>query len=126
MAFKKYVNSLFSQEANYSYKREIFDDIYKHLKLANICLIGLRQVGKTTLMIQLAKKYFDEFINIEDSVTKNDIKVSSSNKKDFIFYLNIKSISDINNSNNRNMLFNEITKNKYKLVVLDEIQEIDE
>ncbi len=123
---KKYVNSLFSQEANYSYKREIFDDIYKQFKLVNVCLIGLRQVGKTTLMIQLAKKYFDEFINIEESMSKNDIKVSSPNKKDYIFYLNIKSIPDINNSNIRNMLFNEVTKNKYKLVVLDEIQEIDE
>lgn len=47
----KYLKSLLSIKDKKENRRLYFDLIYDTFKKQNICLIGLRQVGKTTLML---------------------------------------------------------------------------
>ncbi len=118
---KEYRQQLLNIDNNISYKREIFEILKNDFKHINLCLVGLRQVGKTTLMLQLAKWYFDEHIKSNDSSIKIDNTLTDEEK---IFYINLKSINNLNDK--RKELLLEITSKKYKLIVLDEIQELDE
>ncbi|MGL4183977.1 MAG: ATP-binding protein [Metamycoplasmataceae bacterium] len=113
---KKYENEIFNDESNY--QREIFDELYSSLKNHNLVLIGLRQIGKTTLMKQLGKKYYDEYLKTNDR--NNKISLSKIGQKSKIFYLNLKAINIDNIANE--FLINLISANKYKLILLDEIQ----
>ena len=63
------------------YKREIFNLCYDTLKRSNLCLIGLRQIGKTTLMEQVALQYYENVLKQECST-------------DCILYINLKNFLD--------------------------------
>lgn len=107
----KYKEKIFYSEAKY--KREIFAELMVTIEKHNVLLIGLRQVGKTTLMEQLAKEYHQKYID----KSENDIVLEISNQED-IFYLNLKALTMINEI----QLINDISFNKYKLILIDEIQ----
>ncbi|MDK2819330.1 MAG: ATP-binding protein [Mycoplasmataceae bacterium] len=102
---------------NLEYKREIFGELSNAIKKHNIVLIGLRQVGKTTLMEQLAQEYYHNFIREKLS---NELTLSISNQED-IFYLNLKALNIIDSEK----LINDISFNKYQLILIDEIQMIN-
>ncbi len=111
---------LFSINDKVPYKREMFDYCYQTLIKGNLCLIGLRQIGKTTLMEQLGLKYYIENINID-----------ASNHEDEVLYVNLKSMfynkSDSRGLNNyKNTLWKLFTNTQYKLILIDEIQELDD
>lgn len=106
------------------YKREIFNVLKQEIKNNNLCLVGLRQVGKTTLMLQLANWYFENII--KKNQNNDELITNVSNEEERIFYTNIKLIQNVNSKENRELLLKEITLKKYQLIVLDEIQEINE
>lgn len=91
---------------NHNIKREDFDFLYTTLQSSNIVLVGIRQIGKTTLSEQLAKKYAIE--------KYNDKELKS------IFYLNFNYFNG-----EISELLDEVSKEKYKIILLDEIQTLD-
>lgn len=110
----KYRDKIFY--TNTEYKRELYFELSKTIEKHNVILIGLRQVGKTTLMEQLAQEYYQKFIEEQN----NDELVSNISNQADIFYLNLKSLASINSEE----LINDISFNKYQLVLIDEIQMI--
>ena len=110
----KYRDKIFYN--NTKYKRELYFELSKTIEKHNVILIGLRQVGKTTLMEQLAQEYYQKFIEEQN----NDELVSNISNQADIFYLNLKSLTSINSEE----LINDISFNKYQLVLIDEIQMI--
>lgn len=86
--------------------REIFAFLDEEFKKHNLILIGLRQVGKTTLAEQLGISFCKQ----------NKIK-----NFDEVFYLNLKAVNQLKSED----LFAFITQMQYKLVIIDEIQIID-
>lgn len=80
---------------------------------------------QNNINVTLAQQYYEDIIDIESN-DNQALKSSVVNNYEKIFYTNIKSINNINSDKNRNKLFQEITNKKYKLIVLDEIQEINE
>lgn len=84
-------------------KREQFYSLKEELKTHNLVLIGLRQVGKTTLAEQLVKEY-----------------IGSDLSNDAFYYMNIKSLGQFDNQE----FIKYITDNKFRIVFLDEIQMI--
>ncbi|MGL4950231.1 MAG: ATP-binding protein [Mycoplasma sp.] len=113
-----YRRDFFVKTNKEKYKREIFSTLYDNLKSSNILLIGLRQVGKTTLMLQLGKQYYEEYIK-NQFANSDSLYSATSSPEDSILYLNVKSIID-----HTDEMFDEITNPKYKLIMLDEIQSI--
>ncbi|MGL4343186.1 MAG: ATP-binding protein [Metamycoplasmataceae bacterium] len=101
------------------YQREIFDELFLTLEKHNLLLIGLRQVGKTTLLEQLGKKYWQTYL---DNSRKEDKTISFQSNNLKIFYINIKALTQFDNLNQA--LINEISSNKYKLILIDEIQSL--
>ncbi len=113
-------SKLFGINDRVPYKREIFGYCYETLIRGNLCLLGLRQIGKTTLMEQLGLKYYIENINVD-----------TSNHEDEVLYVNLKSMfynkSDSQGLNNyKNGLWKLFTNTQYKLILIDEIQELDD
>lgn len=104
---KLYIEKL--KDQNIKFVREYFDPLYEEIKNRNIVLIGLRQIGKTTIIEQLISRLF-----------KHDLKekVNTNN----LVYLNLKTISGVWDSLDINLF---ITKKKPKVIFLDEIQEIE-
>ena len=51
---------------SHPFKRKIFNNLKNKIANSNICLVGLRQVGKTTLMLQLAKYYYDMWVEDDE------------------------------------------------------------
>ena len=49
----EYQKELLNIDQNPPYKREIFNTLKDEIKNNNLCLVGLRQVGKTTVMLKL-------------------------------------------------------------------------
>ncbi len=108
----KYKQKIFNNTNEYH--REIFDELIEVIKNHNIVLIGLRQVGKTTLMEQLAKTYYNKHLKTKEG----DQLVSVVSSGEDIFYMNLKALSKIESE----QLINTISQNKYKLILIDEIQ----
>ncbi len=121
---EEYRKEIFNINKTAPYKREIFNTLKKEISNFNLCLVGIRQVGKTTLMLQLANYYFKKFI--KDKPDNAELIRNISKDEETIFYLNIKSINNVNEEDKRKKLLKELSNKKYKLIVLDEIQEIDE
>lgn len=109
---------------SHPFKREMFNNLKNKIINSNICLVGLRQVGKTTLMLQLAKYYYDEFINKQ--INDNQLLDNVLNNMERVLYLNIKSLQDINSKDSYDQLRREVINKKYKLILLDEIQELND
>jgi len=126
---EKYRNQLLNIDNNKKLiKRKIYKILEDKLKESNLCLIGLRQVGKTVLIEQLGKNYFNTCLkNISTENDKKTIdKVSSiSSEKERIFYINLKAITNIQNEDVIDELRLSITNKKYKLIIIDEIQMIN-
>ena len=108
----KYKQKIFDNPNQY--KREIFGELESVIENHNVVLIGLRQVGKTTLMEQLAKSYYNK--KIKEQSSEELVSVVSSGED--IFYINLKALSLVESEN----LINNISQNKYKLILIDEIQ----
>ncbi len=108
----KYKQKIFNNPNEYH--REVFDQLIEVIENHNVVLIGLRQVGKTTLMEQLAKKYYNKHLKPAES---NQLVSVVSSGED-IFYMNLKALSLIQSE----QLINTISQNKYKLILIDEIQ----
>lgn len=98
----EYRNDLY--ESKYKYKREKFDLFYQNLKEQNLVVIGLRQIGKSTIVKQLAQKYIEDF----------------KLEKQHVVYFNF---SDSNSLSFQDIQL-YIMQNKVDLVVFDEIQQI--
>ena len=98
------------------YKRKLFDKILKYLKLRQIIgIVGLRRVGKTTLIYQIIDYLIKNGINQKDIIyfsfdeAKNEpreilrvyeesiIKEKISNRKIFIFFDEIQKVEDWQN-----------------------------
>src|SRR3989344_4759472 len=98
------------------YKRKLFDEILKYLKLRQIIgIVGLRRVGKTTLIYQIIDYLIKNGINQKDIIyfsfdeAKNEpreilrvyeesiIKEKISNRKIFIFFDEIQKVEDWQN-----------------------------
>ena len=120
----EYRKELLNIDQNSPYKREIFNTLKREIKNHNLCLVGLRQVGKTTLMLQLANWYFENII--KKNQNDNELITNVLNEEEKIFYTNVKSIKNVNLKENWELLLKEISTKKYQLIVLDEIQEINE
>lgn len=117
--FDNLKHKLLSVNNRVPYRRQIFDLCYDTLTKGNLCLIGLRQIGKTTLMEQLGLKYYTENIDID-----------SSNHEDEVLYINLKSMFYSNSrseelANFKKTLWLLLTNPKYKLILVDEIQQLD-
>ena len=108
----KYKQKIFNN--SHEYTREIFNELEQVIENHNVILIGLRQVGKTTLMEQLAQSYYNK--KIKEQFSKELISVISSGED--IFYINLKTLYKINSE----QLINNISRHKYKLILIDEIQ----
>ena len=86
------------------YKREYFNEYWDILSYENILIMGIRQIGKTTISDQLTKKYIKENNLAEDEWIKIDIRtLQNYDEKIETIFLNIKD-------------------KQYKLVSIDEIQ----
>lgn len=109
--FERYTSEYKEELINVSLeiKREIYSKLKEEFKVHNLVLIGLRQIGKTTLSMQLIKEML-----IEQQIDFNDTNS--------FFYLNLKVL---NNKFESIDLLNFLAKKKYKYVFIDEIQEID-
>lgn len=113
----------YRDKINYSsrnFKREIYPILWEELKTHNLVLVGLRQVGKTTLAEQLIKEYMDQFIEKSQTNSETTTDVVGKDISSDFYYMNIKSISSIVPEE----MTEFITKSKYKAVLLDEIQMI--
>ena len=108
----KYKQKIFDNPNQYT--REIFGELEVAIENHNVVLIGLRQVGKTTLMEQLAKSYYNK--KIKEQSSEELVSVISSGED--VFYINLKALSLVESEN----LINNISQNKYKLILIDEIQ----
>ncbi len=107
-----YKNRLLNINERVSYKREIFDICYEALIHSNLCLIGLRQAGKTTLMEQVASKYYQEVLK-DKSTDEN------------ILYINLKNfLVEESQSKKKEELWLLLADPKYHLILIDEIQEL--
>lgn len=117
----EYVKKMINTGELNLYKREKFSICSNILKDNNLCIIGLRQIGKTTLIEQLGY----EFIKNKNKDNKNELFSTVDIYPD-IFYTNLKSIFNINKDNEKvwESLKNELCTKKYKLVIIDEIQEL--
>lgn len=104
---KLYIEKL--KDQNVKYVREYFESLYDEMQNRNIVLIGLRQIGKTTILEQLISRFFKHGL-------KEDININN------LVYLNLKAINGIWDAVDINIF---ITKKRPKVIVLDEIQEID-
>ena len=127
--FKKCLENLTEDfRVNSSYEiwdpANFYNTLKNEIKNNNLCLVGLRQVGKTTLMLQLANWYFENII--KKNKNDNELITNVLNEEEKIFYTNIKSIKNVNLKENWELLLKEISTKKYQLIVLDEIQEINE
>lgn len=83
---------------------------------------------KAVLIEQLGKNYFNNYLkNISTKDEDKTIdKVSSiSSEKERIFYINLKTITNIQDETLINELHLSIINKKYKLIIIDEIQTID-
>jgi predicted AAA+ superfamily ATPase len=94
-------------------KREIFDEIYTHLKEKEITIItGARQVGKTTILLSLKEK-----------LLKNKIPASS------IKFFNLDLIQDLENISDQTefikYLKEELQKEKFLYIFIDEVQRLE-
>lgn len=111
-------------------ERDIIDKIKKHLDSDQISLlIGARQVGKTTILEQIAK-YLEKtgqdnyFITLEDPLYLNELNKHPKNllqllptlNKDKIYVL-IDEIQYLENPSNFLKLIYDLYKNKIKLIV---------
>ncbi|MCK5867444.1 MAG: ATP-binding protein [Mycoplasmataceae bacterium] len=95
-------------------KRDIFYKLKEELVVSNIILIGLRQLGKTILIEQLAK----DFLNIENKTSSsNELSSSLPSEANFL-YLNLKAFSN----STKESIQNEVNGKGYKIVLIDEIQ----
>lgn len=105
----------------YNIKRLYFDYLKDQLKTQNLVLIGLRQIGKTTLMEQLCVDYM-----AKETEETNDLVVSiESNKKTKnVIYLNILSIKSVVEDFSTLELTKFIQSESPDLVLIDEIQMI--
>ena len=109
---------------NFPVKREIFTKLKEELSTFNIILIGLRQLGKTILIEQLAK----DFLNIEenkktkktnqDGKLNEDSLITSVPVEESFLYLNLKAFTN----STKETIQNQINGKGYKIVVIDEIQ----
>lgn len=86
--------------------REVFSFLDEEFKKHNLILIGLRQVGKTTLTEQLGISF---------------CKQNNMKNFDEVFYVNLKAVNKLESEE----LLAFITQMQYKLVIIDEIQIID-
>lgn len=86
--------------------REMFEFLHEEFRHHNLVLIGLRQVGKTTLAEQLGMSFYEE---------------NGSKSFDEVFYVSLKAINQLNSED----LLAFIVQMQYKLVIIDEIQIID-
>ena len=80
----EYRKELLNIDQNSPYKREIFNTLKNEIKNNNLCLVGLRQVGKTTLMLQLANWYFENII--KKNQNDNELITNVLNEEEKIFY----------------------------------------
>lgn len=120
-----YRNNLLNIEKNNYKERKIFGILSSRVIKHNLALVGLRQVGKTVLMQQLGKYYYDNYINvIDESIDKNAISATQSNSEK-IFYINLKALPEINKKENLEDFLNSIKNPQYKLIMIDEIQMIE-
>lgn len=102
------------------FKREIYPLLWKELKTHNLVLVGLRQVGKTTIAEQLLKEYMESFKSkLQSNPIENTLTSQANN--DF-YYLNIKAMPNIDSLE----LTKYITDMKFKAVLIDEVQMIKE
>lgn len=102
LIIKKYQEEI--EKVQMELKREKFDFFYGQLQKKNIVVIGIRQIGKSTLVKQLAKQYaIDNRIDF-----------------DYILHYNFK-----NTLVSTKELQNLILENDYKIIVFDEIQTIE-
>ncbi|MCK5866786.1 MAG: ATP-binding protein [Mycoplasmataceae bacterium] len=99
-------------------KRDIFDKLKKELVSSNIILIGLRQLGKTILIEQLAK----DFLSIEKEIVDSNELSGSTPEKDNFLYLNLKAFSN----STKESIQNEVNGKGYDIVLIDEIQVIND
>ena len=106
---------------DFAVKRDIFSKLKEELSTSNIILIGLRQLGKTILVEQLAKDYLKGEQETKESNADDDkLKKTSINTDDNFLYLNLKAFSN----STKESIQNEINNKGYKIVVIDEIQVI--
>ena len=108
----KYKQKIFN--SHHEYTREIFNELDQVIENHNVVLIGLRQVGKTTLMEQLAQSYYNK--KLKGQLSEELVSVISSGED--IFYMNLKTLYQIDSE----QLINNISRHKYKLILIDEIQ----
>lgn len=95
-------------------KREMFNQLYEEFKTKNIVIVGLRQIGKSTLAEQIALKYYEE-----NNVDNRDIS-------EYILYLNINLLQPKYRADFTNYLKSSLDEIKPQIVILDEIQRIPE
>lgn len=91
-------------------RRDCFDFLFSKMQVQNISLVGLRQVGKSTLTEQLILEYYDK--NIKDKTTRFDD----------IFYIKLKAFSKLERSEIHQTLHMALHENDYKIVAIDEVQ----
>lgn len=128
------INELFlrnMEKKSISYKRKYFDLLFNELQTKNIVLIGLRQIGKTTLMEQLGKAFLAKLENEENvqleldfskTESKSDKLISLPSAPKKMIYLNIKSLKGVEYSTID--LTTYITGENASVVLIDEIQMI--
>lgn len=138
----KQINDLFLrnlEKKSISYKRKYFDLLFEEIKTNNIVLIGLRQIGKTTLMEQLGKEYLKDLekskieqlsnqmsLSIEwntEKYMKQAIQASQPIAPNKMIYLNMKSLKGVDYSTID--LTTYITNENASIVLIDEIQIIE-
>lgn len=101
---------------SFKYKRMYFNYLKNEFRTRNIVLIGLRQIGKTTLMEQLGVDYLKS-IHQDDNFNYTNT--------DKVVYINLLSLTtDLDDKVNSHELMMYITSKKAELVMIDEIQMI--
>ncbi len=109
----QYRNRLLTINQRSPYKREIFSLCYETLVRSNLCLIGLRQIGKTTLMEQVAFQYYEQ-------------KLKKEYSHECILYINLKNfLEEESEAKKKEKLWFLVTDPQYRLILIDEIQELN-
>ncbi|MCK5867226.1 MAG: ATP-binding protein [Mycoplasmataceae bacterium] len=95
---KNYQNKI--SDVDMSLKRDIFNKLSAEFKIHNLILVGLRQIGKTTLAEQIINSFIE--------------------KEDKYYYMNLLSLGNFSPQS----LTKFLIEGEYKYILLDEIQHI--
>ena len=106
-------------KATFKQTREIYDVLLKQIQTHNIILIGLRQVGKTALSEQLLNAYLDKKESTKLIIAENSKNASTIEQS---FYISLKAFQKVDSE----QLIDYISRRNFKIVFIDEIQEINE